>query len=213
MIDRAKSLILFFTLLFVPAEVLALDADSIVQRFQVKYEKVSSLAAGFVQETYIRSLDRWEVSRGKVYFKKPGKMRWDYMEPEKDQVVTDGTTLWIYEPDLAQVIETPVLTGTATIAMDFLTGTGRLAEDFSVELVEDKTTTYLLGLEPREPLEGVKKISIEVDKQSYLVVKSVIEDHFGGETSVSLSGIELNKTLSDTLFEFSVPEGVRVLRP
>ncbi len=213
MIDRTKSLILFFTLLFVPAEVLALDADSIVQRFQVKYEKVSSLAAGFVQETYIRSLDRWEVSRGRVYFKKPGKMRWDYMEPEKDQVVTDGTTLWIYEPDLAQVIETPALAGTAAIAMDFLTGTGRLAEDFSVELVEDKTTTYLLGLEPREPLEGVKKISIEVDKQSYLVVKSVIEDHFGGETSVSLSGIELNKTLSDTLFEFSVPEGVRVLRP
>lgn len=213
MINRTKSLILFFCFLFLPPEVLALDADSIVQRFQVKYEKVSTLAAGFVQETYIRSLDRWEVSRGKVYFKKPGKMRWDYMEPEKDQVVTDGTTLWIYEPDLAQVIEIPALTGTATIAMDFLTGTGRLAEDFSVELVEDKTTTYLLGLEPREPLEGVKKISIEVDKQSYLVVKSVIEDHFGGETSVSLSGIELNKTLSDTLFEFSVPEGVRVLRP
>ncbi|HIE00862.1 MAG TPA: outer membrane lipoprotein carrier protein LolA, partial [Thiotrichaceae bacterium] len=29
------------------------------------------------------------------YFKKPKKMRWDYETPDKQEIVTDGTTLWI----------------------------------------------------------------------------------------------------------------------
>ncbi len=208
-----KSLILSSAFVFLPAALLAQDVDTIVARIQIKYENVETLSAEFVQETYIRSLARSEVSKGKLYFKKPGKMRWDYTAPQKDQVVSDGLTFWIYEPDLAQVIETPARAGTATVAMDFLAGTGDLKKNFSVVLVEEKALTYLLGLEPREPIEGVKKISIEVEKPSYLVVKSIIEDHFGGETSISLSQIELNKTLNDELFDFSVPQGVRVLRP
>jgi outer membrane lipoprotein carrier protein len=210
--------ILYFLVLVLPATLPAegtdeRDIERIVASLQKKYENVSTLSAEFTQETFIRSLGKKEVAKGSVYFQKPGRMRWNYTAPSKDEVVSDGTTLWVYEPELAQVIETPAYRGTAAIAMDFLAGTGNLKKDFSATLIKEKAATYLIGLEPRVALEGVKKISIEVDKNRYLVVKSLIEDHFGGSTEISLEDIKLNTALKDSLFEFSVPEGVRVFRP
>jgi outer membrane lipoprotein carrier protein len=210
---QIKFFILFFLVPAFPPTLFAQDIETIVARVQEKYEKVSTLSAGFVQETYIKTLDKREVAEGKVYFQKPGRMRWDYTAPAGDEVVSDGLTLWVYEPELAQVIETPARTATATVAMDFLTGSGDLKKNFSITLVDEKARSFLLGLEPKAPLDGVRRISIEVDKKNYLVVKSVIYDHFGGETSISLADIELNAALEDSLFEFSVPEGARVVRP
>jgi outer membrane lipoprotein carrier protein len=210
---KGKIFILFFSVFFLPAALHARDTESIVSRLQGKYEKVSSLTAEFVQETYMRTLDKREVAKGTVYFQKPGKMRWNYTAPSTDEVVSDGITLWVYEPELAQVIETPARGVTAAVAMDFLTGSGDIKKDFSVTLIKETVDTYLLGLEPKSPLEGIKRISIEVEKEEYLVVKSIIEDHFGGETMIGLTNIELNTALKKSLFEFSVPEGVRVVRP
>jgi chaperone LolA len=207
---RSKFFILFFLVLAFPLTLLARDIDSIVARIQEKYEKVSTLSARFVQETYIKTLDKREFAEGRVYFQKPGKMRWDYTAPAGDEVVSDGLTLWVYESELAQVIETPARTATASVAMDFLTGSGDLKNDFSVTLIDEKARSFLLGLEPKAALDGIKRISIEVDKGNYLVVKSVIYDHFGGETSISLADIEPNAALKGSLFEFSVPQGVRV---
>jgi outer membrane lipoprotein carrier protein len=113
---RSKFFILFFLVLAFPLTLLARDIDSIVARIQEKYEKVSTLSARFVQETYIKTLDKREFAEGKVYFQKPGKMRWDYTAPAGDVVVSDGLTLWVYESELAQVIETPARKATASVA-------------------------------------------------------------------------------------------------
>jgi outer membrane lipoprotein carrier protein len=195
------------------------NAGKIAGEVRKRYEKVKSLSARFVQENFLMTLGRTDVSRGSVYFKKPGMMRWDYTEPETDAVVSDGTTVWVYEAALAQVIETPVRDGAAAIAMEFLSGTGDLTKDFSVTIIESREAreegpeTYLLSLTPRTPIETVTAITIEVEKGTRLIVKSVMEDRFGGRTTISLEDIVLNPALDDSLFRFVVPEGVRVLRP
>ena len=35
-------------------------------------------------------------------------MRWDYDAPDKQTIVGDGETLWLYQPDMNQVIKTPL---------------------------------------------------------------------------------------------------------
>ena len=42
---------------------------------------------------------------GAVEFAKPGKMRWSYEAPEPSLVVSDGETLWIYDPTRDEVAE------------------------------------------------------------------------------------------------------------
>ena len=42
-------------------------------------------------------------SSGKFYFARPDRMRWDYLEGQRQVVVGDGNNVWIYQPDLEQV--------------------------------------------------------------------------------------------------------------
>ena len=45
---------------------------------------------------------------GRVAFEKPNRMRWDYDPPDKQTIVGDGQSLWLYQPDMNQVIKAPL---------------------------------------------------------------------------------------------------------
>ena len=48
------------------------------------------------------------AASGEVVFAKPGKMRWTYESPEPSLVVSDGATLWIYDPKAREVQKLPL---------------------------------------------------------------------------------------------------------
>ena len=88
----------------------AADADcanEIARHVQQRYEKVRDLSAHFEQTTRRVALGDGGgdalVARGDVVFAKPGKMRWAYESPEPSLVVSDGATLWIYDPKAREV--------------------------------------------------------------------------------------------------------------
>ena len=65
--------------------------------------------------------------------KKPGKMRWDYKEPEHKLFVSDGRRIYLHVPADNQVIISPVPDeDQATTAVLFLVGKGNLTRDFTV---------------------------------------------------------------------------------
>src|SRR2546422_11353659 len=69
--------------------------------FRSSYSNVRSLRAQFTQ-----SYDwggRRRVESGTVAFARGGKMRWEYQEPKKKLVVSDGKRLWVYIPEEMQV--------------------------------------------------------------------------------------------------------------
>ena len=65
-------------------------------------------------------------------FKKPGRMRWDYDKPEKTTYVTDGAVLWLYEPEDQQAFKQELKASQLPAALAFLTGKGKLADEFDI---------------------------------------------------------------------------------
>ncbi len=189
------------------------NLSSIVNRLQQRYGDISTIEADFSQEFHSATMGEPQSSAGKVYLKKPGKMRWDYTAPIKDQIVSDGTHVWVYQPDLNQVIERRTDAATAGIATDFLTGIGDLKKDFTIKLSAQTGATWTLELTPRTPQPNLQKLFMDVDKKALLVVKTRVVDNFGNETRVSFSNIKTNYALTDKLFEFKTPEGASVIRP
>ncbi len=189
----------------------AADVDKIVSDLQKKYESITTIKAAFTQKTFSKALNRTEVTEGVVYLKKPGMMRWNYRKGSQDELVSNGRRVWLYQADLKQAIVRPAA-DQPDIARDFLSGVGNLRKDFEVRLSGEDKKTFRLELVPKRFQPGIKRLSIEVDKKSLLVVKTVVEDPFGNVTTVILKDIELNTPLEDSLFEFSAPKGVKVLR-
>jgi len=73
----------------------AAEVASWVQTF---YDQTQTMTARFVQRYRNRVYDRTDVSRGRVRFRKPGMMRFDYDDPNGKIVVSDGSNLTVFEP-------------------------------------------------------------------------------------------------------------------
>jgi len=140
-------------------------------------------------------------------------MKWLYRTPNRDELVSDGKTIWFFQSDLNQVMERPVDAGSSSVATDFLTGVGNLKNDFEITLVKENGSVYRLALSPNNPQPNLKKFYIEVDKTNFLVVKTIVENYFGTVTTVSFRNIKVNAPIKDSFFEFSPPKGAAVIKP
>jgi outer membrane lipoprotein carrier protein len=196
-----------------PALSFAQEASEIVSKLQKKYESISSIKAEFTQEVTSKGMPAMK-SEGKVWLKKPGKMRWEYKKPAKDLIVSDGKTIWLFQPDLNQVIERAASTAAASsMATDFLSGIGILEKEFEVKLSEVEAANHVLILTPRQEQPGLSKLILEVNKENFIVEKTVITDHFGNQTAVAFDGVKLNASMKDSLFRYAPPKGAKVVRP
>ena len=85
-----------------------------------------------------------EESAIAMRLKKPGGFYWETLDPFPELIVTDGETLWNYQPDLEQVVIENWDRNRAELAAQLLNGeTGGLAEEYRVTLV---TATELQSL-------------------------------------------------------------------
>lgn len=194
------------------------DLDAVLEKIQNKYEKIKDFHADFTQEANVKALDKVQKAEGEVWFKKPGMMRWNYYKPAKDEIVSDGNTLWYYNEEEKQVIQSPLNQVSETeTTTTLLSGLGNIKELFKASFSESKefqsNGNYLIDLRPKEDEEDYNKVTVSVDKDSMIVNIIYLYDPFGNLTKVILEDIELDGGVSDSLFSFNVPEGVEVIKP
>src|SRR5262245_45844177 len=61
-----------------PAAAPSADVKALVDRMQSFYEGTQDFTASFRQDYTYKAFKRTQTSTGKVLFKKPGMMRWEY---------------------------------------------------------------------------------------------------------------------------------------
>ena len=172
------------------------NLDSVIDGIQKKYEQINNFQAFFTQESEVKALDKVQKAQGEVWFKKPGKMRWNYDTPNKDQIVSDGKTLWFYDQDEEQVIETPLAQVSETQSTTtLLSGLGNIKKLFNASFAEPRDINpnggYLVDLVPKGD-EEYNKVTISVNKKDMMVNTIFLYDPFGNLTIVKLSDIKTN---------------------
>lgn len=192
-----------------------LTARQVADRIQKFYDSTKDFQAAFQQEYFSQALGRKKSSSGFVYIKKPGKMRWDYTTPRPKHFVADGTALYVYDPELEQVMVDRSFSGSQlTTAVTFLWGKGKLAEEFKVAFSKRKDLgsekQYTLELKPRKKAR-FKKLTFVVDRQTFKVLETVVEDPGGNINHIFFAKIATNVGLKDEAFKFEIPQGVEVI--
>jgi outer membrane lipoprotein carrier protein len=196
-----------------PAGVSAQTLDEVIQGIEGAYGKMTDLSAEFTQTSFNKSLNQTIPARGSVYFKKGGKLRWEYLEPTRQEIVSDGKTLWVYTPTLNQVNTGPAPEALAGPAGSFLAGLGSLREHFGVRFLNlaqprDTDGNVVLDLTPRQPLPTLSRLILSLDPRTWQVRRAVIYDQFENTVTMSFSRVTVNGGLKDSLFTFVAPRGV-----
>jgi outer membrane lipoprotein carrier protein len=189
--------------------------DRAAKAVQSRYNGVRDVSARFEQTTHAAHVGSQPAkpvaSRGRVVLAKPGKMRWTYEEPEPSLVVSDGKTVWIFDPAFGEVQKLPAAEGFLTgAAAQFLLGAGDMRRDFNVSAVSCAESATQLELIPREPA-SYEKIFLEVDPASGDVRGTRIVDLLGNQVLVEFREQRFNTRPADSEFRFEVPAGVKVI--
>ncbi|HYB73153.1 MAG TPA: outer membrane lipoprotein chaperone LolA [Candidatus Sulfotelmatobacter sp.] len=188
--------------------------DEVVDRLERTYAAARDLTARFRQTSTITAAAQVQQASGTVAVKRPGKMRWEYAEPDPRLFVTDGTTFWAYSPEDKQVLvrETKGALGATPLA--FLMGAGNLRQDFQIREVAHAAgggKTALLDLRPVKPNATLARLLLEVDLASSLIVQATVFDAVGNTIVLALSDQRLNTGVPDSRFTFVPPPGVQVV--
>jgi outer membrane lipoprotein carrier protein len=107
------------------------DVQAVVQRLEARYRPARTLQATFLQR-YTENGHLIRVESGTVYFRRPGKMRWEYESPEKNLFLVDGKTAWFYVQADRTVTRVPAKEST-----DWRTPLALLAGEMKVSRVCD----------------------------------------------------------------------------
>jgi outer membrane lipoprotein carrier protein len=139
-------------------------------------------------------------------------MRWDFETPDKQTIVSDGQTLYTYDPDLNQVVETPLKQALkSSSATAFLLGIGNIKRDFKATLAKPATPTGLIDLILNAKAGGYK-VELGLDPKTYNLATLTLTDELGDVTRIYFSEVRDNVDLPDSMFAFTTPPGADIVK-
>ena len=190
-------------------------AVPVAERVQRYYDGVADLAGDFEQTTRSAAFGSAGFdapSAGRVEFAKPGRMRWTYREPAPSEVVSDGSTLWIYDPAAkeVQVLEVGEAFLSAA-ALQFMLGEGRILESFRVRAQACDAPRVTLRLVPKQEA-TYEWLELEVEAADGAIAVTRVQDILGNLTEVRFENVRTNQAPPASRFRFETPDGVKELR-
>ncbi len=191
--------------------------DPILLRMDEAYRHIRSYRAEFEQESETQAFESNRKASGRIYFLKPGKMRWSYLEPEPKEVYMSAEKMTVYLPGRNQVIEqtwNEAMPGVAPARL--FMGIDELLTSFSVSLHSGDETkvsgAYCLRLTPKDRKSiSVEEILLWVGEADFLPLQSESRDILGNRTRLRFRNGEVNIPLEEDLFRFEAPPEAEVL--
>ena len=185
-------------------------AASAQEQLKAFVATVSAATGSFSQYT-VNTQGRTQPAQTGVFsFQRPGKFKWAVQKPYEQQVISDGKTVYQFDPDLAQVTERKVDAAIGTSPAAILFGSGSLEQSFDVSPLPSKDGVDWLRAKPRTADAGFSRVDIGM--KDNLPVRVELLDSFGQTTRVDLSTITPNPSLAAKEFQFTAPKGVDVVK-
>lgn len=184
------------------------EARPYVDAIQAYYDSAKTYSAAFDQD--YESVDGIKKkSTGTVWFKKPGKMRWDYETPESRFLISDGSHFWSWEPVYRQYCEQSLSASQLPTALTFLAGNGRIEDDFSVTVAKVSGKQVTLDLKPVKPSLAYDHIKFEILMPTAKVYRATIYDAMGNLNRITFKSPEINGSMEDSSFVFTPPKDAK----
>lgn len=189
---------------------LSAHASPATDRLTAFFAQKGAMSAEFVQTVQGAAFAQPEESRGTFLLQRPGKFRWDYTQPYKQQIVGDGQRVWIYDVDLEQVIVKPMDAALGDTPALLLSGGADISERFEISTLTDRADNLQwVQLIPKQKDTGFKEIRLGFGSKYLLGMELV--DGFDQVTRLVFSNVKTEESLPKDSFRFVPPEGVDVV--
>jgi outer membrane lipoprotein-sorting protein len=213
------------------------SAKSLVSLFESRYRSAQTLQTKFL-ESYIDNGNVQRTEAGIAYFRRPGKMRFEYEAPERDLFLVDGKTAWFFVPADHTVMRVPAKEST-----DWRTPLALLAGEMKVSRVCSNVQLAaterpfnpndvvlhcnLRGAESDRPERSAAKpnasshslpattssdsVFFEIDRQTGELHRVLVRQKGGIQIEFKFNAWRFNPPVQEVLFHFAAPPGVTIV--
>ena len=172
--------------------------------------QMNSLTGNFKQKVADQNGATLQEVSGQFFFKKPNLFKWDYLEPSKSQLISDGELLYLYDPDLKQVIISQ-LKKFGGVSPAMLLVTNDIESLFEVTIIQDKKGVDWFRALPHEPEKAnFKEVFISFVQKELKGMRII--DGFDNTTEIEFSKVSRNTDVNEAIFLFNTPEDIDVIR-
>ena len=203
-----------------------------VKRMEARYRSAKTLEATFLEE-YRENGRVVRTESGTAYFRRPGKMRWEYEAPENNLFIVDGKTAWFYVSGDHTVTRVPAKESTdfraplALLAGEMkvsrVCGRIDIAKDEKPQSNEDIVFTCVIrGSEKsRRPISSADKVaqsseapdsaSFEIVRNSGELVRLLVRQNGGVQVEFRFRNWLIDPPIPESMFHFQPPPGVAIV--
>ncbi|WP_158783121.1 outer membrane lipoprotein chaperone LolA [Pantoea sp. BAV 3049] len=185
---------------FTSANVLA-DASSDLQQ---RLDKVKSFHASFSQKVTDGSGQSVQDGEGELWVKRPNLFNWHMTAPDESILISDGKTLWFYNPFVEQVSATWLKDATSNTP--FMLIARNQGSDWKQYNIKQQGDNF--ELTPKSADGNLKQFTINVSTNGTINQFSAVEQD-GQRSSYALKS-QQNSAVSADKFQFTPPKGVTV---
>lgn len=170
---------------------------------------IKTLRGDFVQEVRDSRGTLKERAEGRFALARPGRFNWHYQTPAEQRLVSDGTTVWLYDVDLEQVTRRQLGEALGATPLALLAGTGKVGETHRVEQRPTRAGLSWVRLVPLASDAEFTEVLMAFRGQVPAVME--LHDRLGQRTVITLLSVELNASIPQGTFQFEPPAGVDVI--
>jgi outer membrane lipoprotein carrier protein len=182
--------------------------EAVVQGFQGWLDGTETLQGKFEQTMISGALGTGLVESGRMYLERPGRMRWDYLEPERKVALLDGGLTRLYLEEEREMIEGR-LEDESELLPELLAGEGRITDRFTPSLLEG--ADYRLRLVPRGEGEPFAEVVLQLSSKRFAIEEAEVLDAAGNRMLYRFTDLRRNRGLPQAIFRFEPPPGTSIL--
>ena len=207
------------------------EASALSSRLEARYRGAKTLQATFL-ERYSENGSVLRTEAGTAYFRRPGRMRWEYERPEKDLFLVDGKTAWFYVPADHTVTRVPARqSGDLRTPLALLAGQMKVSRicshvefsDAEKPLVKSDVVLRCLvrgekqnaasGEEPENTLAAGANDAVffEVAPDSGELARLIVRQAGGISVEFRFENWRFDPAIPDAMFRFEPPAGVAIV--
>lgn len=184
------------------------STDQVLSQVEESSKNVSTLAGEFTQKNRIKLFKQVLTSTGKLYFRAPRQIRWEYREPDPSTLVLDGQKATLVTPGAAPKVFDLEHDATLRAIFDQLLlwlGPGSLAQaraDYEVAAGGSAAAPSLaLTPKPTSPVaKAFQKIELHLDGKSWLLRSILLIEKNGDEKEIIFTRLQRNAKIPDAAF-------------
>jgi outer membrane lipoprotein carrier protein len=179
------------------------------------YNSLKSFKAAFTEIYQAPGVSRTES--GTLWLKKPGKMRWEYHEPQEKLFVSNSQVAYFYVPGERQARKTSVKKlDDLRSPLRYLLGKTRLQKEldglsFAPDITPLQPGDMVLRGIPKALKDRVSEVLLEINA-AHQIARILIRELDGSTTDFHFSEIQENVPVQDSLFRFTPPPGVETIQ-